>query len=281
MNGASREALAAARERFQTLADSSPRYTAAGQDSADALGQLADELAAVTTLLEREVSLRRVLTDPAQSGEDKAALAGRVLGDQLGGEAADLVAGMVRSRWTRSRELVDAVEALADTADLTAAERAGGLDDVEDELFRFGRIVSSDPRLRAALTDRTAGPAAKTELLRTLLGGRTHPVTERLVIRLVTQARGRSLDAGLTELTRLAAERRNRTVAEVTSAVPLSDRQKQRLGAALAALYGRDVHLNLDVDPAVLGGIAVRVGDEVIDGTIADRLDEATRRMAG
>jgi F-type H+-transporting ATPase subunit delta len=70
-------------------------------------------------------------------------------------------------------------------------------------------------------------------------------------------------------------------VAVVTSAAPLSDRQKQRLGAALAKLYGRQMHLNLDVDPAVLGGISVRVGDEIINGTVVDRLDEVTRRMAG
>lgn len=68
-------------------------------------------------------------------------------------------------------------------------------------------------------------------------------------------------------------------VAIVTSAVPLSDRQKQRLGAALAKIYGRQMHLNLDVDPEVLGGVTVRVGDEVVNGTIAERLDEATRRM--
>jgi len=76
------------------------------------------------------------------------------------------------------------------------------------------------------------------------------------------------------------AERRNRMVAVVTSAVPLSDGQKQRLGAALAKLYGRPMHLNLDVDPDVLGGIRVQVGDEVINGSIADRLEDATRRMA-
>ncbi len=93
--------------------------------------------------------------------------------------------------------------------------------------------------------------------------------------------RGRSLEGGLTALSKLAAERRDRMVAEVRSAVPLSDGQKQRLGAALAKLYGRQVHLNLDVDPEVLGGVSVRVGDEIVNGTIADRLEEATRRMAG
>lgn len=271
MNGASREALASARERLDALTDNT---------SVDA-AKLAEELAAVTALLDREVSLRRVLTDPAQAGEAKAELAGRLLGSQVGGETADLVSGMVRSRWSRSRDLVDAIEELASIADLVAAQRTGALDDVEDELFRFSRIVTSSTELRAALTDRVATGSAKAELLARLLGGRANPVTERLVVRLVAQPRGRSLESGLTALSKLAADRRNRMVAVVTTAVPLSDGQKQRLGAALAKLYGRQVHLNLDVDPAVLGGVLVRIGDEVIDGTTADRLEEATRRMAG
>ncbi|MGW2519762.1 F0F1 ATP synthase subunit delta [Streptomyces sp. NPDC001617] len=271
MNGASREALAAARERLDALTDST---------SADA-AKLADELAAVTALLDREVSLRRVLTDPAQAGEAKAELAQRLLGGQVGGQAVDLVSGMVRSRWSQSRDLVDALEELAATADLTAAQRAGALDDVEDELFRFGRIVSSNTELRAALTDRAATTSAKIELLHRLLGGRANAVTERLVTRLVTAPRGRSLESGLESLSKLAAERRNRLVAVVTSAVPLSDTQKQRLGAALAKLYGHTMHLNIDVDPEVLGGIRVQVGDEVINGSIADRIEDAGRRLAG
>lgn len=271
MNGASREALAAARERLDALTDNT---------SVDA-AKLAEELAAVTALLDREVSLRRVLTDPAQAGEAKAELAQRLLSGQVGGETADLVSGMVRSRWSQSRDLVDAIEELAATADLIAAQRAGVLDDVEDELFRFGRIVVSSPELRAALTDRTASASAKGELLRSLLGGKANPVTERLVVRLVTAPRGRSLEAGLQSLSRIAAARRNRLVAVVTSAAPLTDQQKQRLGDVLAKLYGHQVHLNLDVDPEVLGGITVRVGDEVIDGTVADRLAEANRRIGG
>ncbi|MEU3604836.1 F0F1 ATP synthase subunit delta [Streptomyces sp. NPDC035033] len=271
MNGASREALAAARESLDALTDNT---------SVDAT-KLADELAAVTALLDREVSLRRVLTDPAQSGEAKAELAQRLLTGQVGGETVDLVSGMVRSRWSRSRDLVDSAEELANTADLTAAQKAGALDSVEDELFRFGRIVSSSTELRSALTDKTAKASAKGELLRSLLGGKAHATTERLVVRLVTQPRGRSLEAGLESLSKLAAARRDRMVAVVTSAVPLTDQQKQRLGAALAKLYGRAMHLNLDVDPAVLGGISVRVGDEVINGTVAERLDEAKRRLAG
>ena len=193
----------------------------------------------------------------------------------------DLISGMVRSRWSTSRDLVDAVEVLADSADLVAAERAGSLEETEDELFRFGRTVSSSPELRAALANPSASAEAKGQLLHTLLGGKARPATERLVTRLVSQPRGRSLEGGIESLSKLAAERRGRSVAIVTSAVPLSDQQKQRLGSVLASMYGRQMHLNLDVDPGVLGGITVRVGDEVINGSIADRLGEAERRMAG
>ena len=271
MSGASREAQSAARESLAALTDST---------TTDAV-TLADELASVTALLDREVSLRRVLTDPARGGDAKSQLARELLGEQLSGATVDLVSGMVRSRWSAPRDLVDSVEELADTADLVAAERDGSLDDVEDELFRFSRTVSSSTDLRSALTSGSASAQAKTELLQALLGGRVRPATKRLVTRLVTVPRGRSLEGGLESLSKLAAERRGRSVAVVTSAVPLSDQQKQRLGAALEKLYGRKVHLNLDVDPQVLGGIAVRVGDEVINGAISDRLEEANRRMAG
>lgn len=271
MNGASREALAAAHESLDALTDTT---------SVDA-AKLAGELAAVTALLDREVSLRRVLTDPAQPGEAKAELARRVLGGQVGSDTVDLVAGAVRSRWSQSRDLVDSLEELANTADLTAAQKAGVLDNVEDELFRFGRILSSSPELRSALTNRSATSSVKGELLARLLGGKAEPVTERLVVRLVTHPRGRSLDAGLESLSKLAAARRNRMVAVVTSAVPLTEAQKQRLGAGLARIYGRDMHLNLEVDPSVIGGVSVRVGDELINGSIAERLEEAARRLAG
>ncbi|WP_405588022.1 F0F1 ATP synthase subunit delta [Streptomyces sp. NBC_01190] len=271
MNGASREALATAREQLDALTD----------NTSVAPAKLADDLASVTALLNREGTLRRALSDPAKSGEAKAELLRRLLGGQLGADSVDLLAGLVRSRWSQPRDLVDAVEELADSADLIDAQRRGALDDVEDELFRFGRILSASSELRAALANQVADARAKTGLLHSLLGGRAHPVTERLVTRLVTAPRGRSLEGGIEYLSKLAAARRDRMVAEVTSATPLSDQQKRRLGASLARIYGRQVHLNLDVDPAVLGGVRVRIGDEVINGAIADRLDEAARRLAG
>jgi F-type H+-transporting ATPase subunit delta len=271
VSNATRQSNAAARERLEALTDNSSVDTSA----------LAADLLAVTGLLDREVGLRRTLTDPGIEGQRKADLVGTLFGDKISAEALDLVSGLVRSRWSVPRDLADTSEQLAFLSEIIGAEREGVLDDVEDELFRFGRIVSGSVGLRAALIEREATAEAKTGLVNSLLGGRAKAVTERLVVRLVTQPRGRSLDSGIDALTKLAAARRNRVVAVVVTAVPLSDAQKERLGNALARIYGRQVHLNLDVDPEVLGGVSVRVGDEAINGTIAERLDEAARRMAG
>jgi F-type H+-transporting ATPase subunit delta len=269
--GASRESLASARERLDALTDSTSVDTTV----------LAEELNAVTRLLDREVGLRRVLTDPSVEGQEKAQLVQRLLTGQVGSEAVDLVSGMVRSRWAQSRDLVDAIETLAAQTELIGAQRAGELDDVEDELFRFGRVVSGSPELRAALTDAAANAEARAALVRKLLGGKAKPATVRLIASLVAHPRGRSLEGGLEEFSRLAAARRGRVVALVTTAVPLTEAQRERLGASLARLYGRQVHLNADVDPEVLGGVRVEIGDEIIDGTVASRLESARQGLAG
>ncbi|MFE2108031.1 F0F1 ATP synthase subunit delta [Kitasatospora sp. NPDC059463] len=271
MIGASREALAAGRQNLESLTDST---------SVDA-AVLAEELTAVTTLLDREVSLRRVLTDPSRSGQDKAQLVSSLLTGQVSGETVDLVSGLVRSRWSGARDLVDATEQLAAYAEVIAADKAGALDDVEDELFRFGRVVSGSHELRSALTEPKAGAVAKAALIKKLLGGRANAGTVRLVTSLVTNPRGRSLEQGLESYSKLAAARRDRVVAQVTTSAPLSDGQKERLSGALGRLYGRQVHLNIDIDPEVVGGVRVQIGDEIIDGTVSSRLEGARQSLEG
>jgi F-type H+-transporting ATPase subunit delta len=271
VSGSTRQSTAAARERLEALTDNT---------SVD-LAALSGELMDVTRVLDREVSLRRILTDPATPGQAKADLVAGLLTGKVGDVTVDLLSGMVRSRWSIGRDLSDATEQLAALALIISADKANELDDVEDELFRFGRVVAGNAPLRSALTDNAATASAKAELVRNLLAGRAKAVTVALVTNLVTQPRGRSLESGLDEYARLAAGRRGRVVALVTTAVPVSDTQKERLAASLATLVGRPVHLNLDVDPAVLGGVRVQIGDEIIEGTIAGRLDSASRSLAG
>jgi F-type H+-transporting ATPase subunit delta len=269
MRGASRASLAQARERLaEVLAgDADP-------------GQLGDELFAVTGLLDAEAGLRRTLSDPTQPAAAKTGLAQALLGGKVAAPTLELVSALVTERWSEPVDLPDATEQLAALATVEVAERAGELDELEDELFRFGRVVNGDAGLRAALSNPFFPAQRKRELLEALLGGKVTAPTMRLVTQAAVQARGRSLDASLEEYARLAAERRERLVAEVHVAIALTAGQRRQLAAALTASYGRDVHLNIVLDPKVIGGMSVQIAGELIDGTVASRLAGLRRRLA-
>jgi F-type H+-transporting ATPase subunit delta len=204
-----------------------------------------------------------------------------VLAGQVGGVALDVVAGAARERWAGQRDLTDALETLGVQALLASAEQDQALDRVEDEVFRFSRIVSGDADLSRALGDWRADHRARTALAQRLLGTQTHPVTLALVLQAVRSPRGRRLDATLADDLELAAARRQRLVAVVTAAVLLTSAQQERLAASLRRLYGRQVLVEVDVDPRVVGGLRVAVGDEVLDATVLTRLSEAERRLTG
>jgi F-type H+-transporting ATPase subunit delta len=267
MRGASRASLAEAKERLESVLSSGDPAT------------LGDELFAVLHLLDREHGLRRVLSDPAQPGERKAEAVRGLLQDSLSSDTAGLVEEIVRLRWARSIDLTDAVEELAAVAEVASAESAGRFDDLEDELFRFGRILAAEPELRRALNDRAAPAESKAQLLSDLLESKVTAATLRLVTEVSTHPRGRSLERGLEFYGQIAAERRSRLVAVVRTSVPLTEEQRSRLAAALSAQYDRDVHLNIEVDSTVLGGLSVQIGDEEIDGTIQRRLGDIRRRL--
>jgi F-type H+-transporting ATPase subunit delta len=177
--------------------------------------------------------------------------------------------------------VVEATETLAVEAALDAAEARRELDSVEDELFRFGRIIAGDDQLLRILGNRSAPREGKAALLDRLLTGKVSPVTERLVRNSLTSSHVHNPENTIERLSEAAARRRGQSVAHVVSAVPLSAVQERRLTGVLERLYGRTMGLQVQIDPAVLGGLVVRVGDEVIDGSIAHRLEAAGRRLAG
>jgi F-type H+-transporting ATPase subunit delta len=271
MRGASRASLTAAQDRLDALL---------GQSGVNAT-EVGDELFEVADLLDGQSALRTSLTDPSRAGEDKAALVRVLLAGKLSASVVEFVEGTVRGRWSANRDLADAVEVLAAEAILTSAQQQGRLDSLEDELFRFTRVISATPTLRAALTDRALPAGRKVDLVTELLRGKAGPETVRLTSRTVTHHRGQSLEAGLDALADMAAARRQRLVATVTTAVLLTEAQRERLSSTLARQFGHDVHLNVVVDPDVVGGLRVSLGDEVIDGSLATRLDEAQRRIIG
>jgi F-type H+-transporting ATPase subunit delta len=263
-----------------SFAELSERLSAERITSATVASRLASELFAVVGLLDTEHGLRRALSDPGKPAAEKGAVASALLHGKITARAEALVVAAVEAHWATTGDLVDAIEQLAVEATVLAAEAEGGLDDLEDGLFRFARVVVANPDLRAALADRSLPEQGKRELLRTLLEGKVTAVTLGLISQMVTHPRGRSLNAALDLCADIAARHRQQLIAVVHTAVELSASQRRRLAQALARSYGHDIHLDVVIDPSVMGGLSVQIGDELIDGTAASRLAAVRRKLA-
>lgn len=249
------------------------------ESGADA-SRIAEDLFAVSALLRREPSLRRVATDLSMQAQAKSDFVRGLLGSQLDATSMDLVSTAVGQRWAATRDLADALEDLGVVAVVKGADRNGQADALEDELFGFGRLVSQNPDLRDALSDPARSVEDKFALLDGLLTGRTTDATVRLARQSLVSSH-RTVNVAVEEYQKVAASNRNRLVATVRVARELPEADRQRLEGSLARQYGRPVTLNVVVDPDVVGGVKVEIGDDVIDGTVASRLDDARRRLAG
>jgi len=242
--------------------------------------KLGDELFDVVGVLDGAPALRRILTDPSTEDQAKAQLATKVFGGKVSDGTLKVITVAVQSRWSSGRDLADGLEIAGVTAHVAAADKAGELDALENELFDLNRAILGDPELRQVITDRTVPTALKAKLIGNLIDGKVSKATAALAKQAVA-ARTGSFDKALAAFADTAAARRNRLLAQVRVAYPMGDDEKQRLAAALAAKYGREVHINTIVDPEVVGGISVAVGDEIVDGTVSSRLEDARRRIAG
>ncbi|MGI8523771.1 MAG: F0F1 ATP synthase subunit delta [Nocardioides sp.] len=231
-------------------------------------------------IMREQPALRRASTDPTVPGEAKAALARELFGRHLDETATRVVANAVARRWGAARDLPDALAHLAVVAVVKAADAAGEGDRLEEELFGFSRAVADHPELRDALSDPARTISDKQGLVRSLVEGKVTSFALELCERAVT-ATHQTVTSALEDFIELTSATRGRLVARVWSPRPLGERDADRLEAALTRIYDRQVHLNVVVDPDVLGGVRVEIGDEVIDGTIASRLDDARRRLVG
>jgi F-type H+-transporting ATPase subunit delta len=200
---------------------------------------------------------------------------------KVGEDAEALLRLLVGGHWSTSIELLNAVERLGAEALLASADSAGELAEVEDELFRFGQLVDGNNDLAAALGNSTAPVAPRSELAHTLLRGKATSATVRLVDLALRGFGGRSFSNSLTRLVELAAERQDRQVAYVTVAKALTDEEESRLGARLSQMYGRAVALMVSVDPKIMGGVSVRIGDDLYDGTVLRRITESRIALTG
>ena len=272
LRSASREALSALVKRFDEVA--------AGLNS-DELSSLADDLASVAKLLFRETNLTRHLADPADDPSPKVGLLQRVLAGKVGDPALEVLKTAVSGRWSADSNLVDAVEHVARLALLVRAERDDQAGEVEEQLFRFGRVLDAQPRLTTLLSDYTAPAAGRVELLKDVLGGSSdvNPVTADLLSQTIELLRGERADDAVVDLAELAVARRGEVVAHVDAAAELSDAQRTRLTEVLTRIYGHPVAVQMQIIPELLGGLNIAVGDEVIDGTLSSRLAAAETKL--
>lgn len=240
---------------------------------------LAADLLAAVGVFAADVQLRRVLTDSAVEVEAKRELLHSLFAGKLSAPAIDLLASAAGRRWARVQDYVTAVETAGVSSLAAYAQSQGRLGEVEEELFRFTRLVLSDHELERAL-ESDAEPAAKEQLLQQLVGSRVSPEAFMLLVHGAVHPRRRRVTEAYENFSETLAFRQQRAVADVTVARPLSEQQESRLEAALSASFGRKLVLNVNVDPDVVGGVRVQVGDEVMTSTIADRLAEVERRLA-
>lgn len=159
------------------------------------------------------------------------------------------------------------------------ARAEGTLDEVEDELFRFARSYESSDALRNALTDEMVPADRRQGIVESLLGGKATATTVQIVSMVVGAGRGRDLPEIIDRLVARASDSKDLAVAEVRSAVALTDDQQNRLRAALANATGRQVNLKVVIDPSILGGLIATVGDTVIDGSVRSRVEQLKSRL--
>lgn len=265
LRGASAEALAALSEKLgkrATLAETA---------------RTGEELFGIARILRSDAALRRVLTDSSVEEQARAGLAETVFGSAVGDDTMKVLSDAAGRRWTASGDLPDALEHLAVVSTVRSAGKDGST--VGDELFAIRRMIDGHPELRSALSDQTRPVAERTGLLEGLLDGKALPATTLLVREAVSRGRG-TVGGVLERYLGLAAEALDEVVATVHTARELSGSEQERLVTALSKQYGSDVQLHVVVDPALLGGMRIQIRDDVIDGTVSGRLDEARRKLA-
>lgn len=271
MEGASRQAWRMTLETQDAVA---------ADESLD-LRAIAGDLYSVSEALAASGHLTRTLGDRTRVGWAKRELAERLLGGRISPDAMRIVNAAVSQQWRIERDLMHAIERCGHDLVLAAAQRDGNLDQVEHELVQVQEIFNKDPDLRDFLRRHDVGRHEKSDLVTKLLAGKVLPDTVWLAQRPVFNPRGRSLSAVFWQVLTLAARRRDMVTARVRSAIPLTDDQVRRLTEGLTRLYGRDIFVDATVDENLVGGVHIRVGDDVIDATIDRRLAEAGRNLSG
>ncbi|WP_022881693.1 F0F1 ATP synthase subunit delta [Gryllotalpicola ginsengisoli] len=236
-----------------------------------------EELLQVARLLGSSAQLRSVLADPTADAAGKAALVERAFSGKVAPGTLAVLKAAAQQRWSRPADIIDGLEEAGVRA---LAQSAPDSVSITDELFAFGGAVTSDPQLELALRSKLAEPAAKAGVVERLLGGKVSPATLAIARQLVMEPRGRGIRESLRWAAQVAADQSDAVLATVTTARPLTTEQRDRLRGALQARYGRAIAINTVIDPTIIGGLRVQVGDDVIDSSIATRLNDVRLQLA-
>ena len=271
LGGSSRQSLVIARGALDAAVKGASAATAS---------EISTQLFFATEVFAGKAALRRAITDPSRDIASKSALIKELFGSKIGKEASGLISGVAALRWSASKDVIYVLEQLAIEAEASAANINNELDRLEDELFSASRILLGSAELRSALVG-GAGADLKAALVTELLTKSASASTVKLVRALVTQRRGRSIEAAFAQYLFGLANRRNRLIAVVRTAAPISDAQKVRLSGAIEKQVGQPIRVNIQVDPTIIGGVSITFADEVIDASISNRLAHAGRALAG
>ena len=250
-----------------------------GVSSADCTA-ISHDLFLVLASLNSSIGLRRAFTDPSRDAASKSALIADLFEKSVSKSTIALLEAAVSLRWSSPVDVASAVEQLAIESEATAANADNTLDRLQEELFAFETLLEQNTDLRGAVSINNVEAAHKSELLSALLGNKVAPSTLRLVTELVNALNGRNIELVIDLYIQCVAARRNRAIAVVRSRSELSTAQTEKLVALLTKQMGQPVHLNVEIDPTVLGGLSIRFKDEMIDGTISTRVAEAGRALA-
>lgn len=243
------------------------------------LTTLANDLGSAVKLLRRESLLARHLSDPSSDTGARVQLVERLLSGKVSDPALEVLKTAASQRWSSTSDLIYGIKHIASVALLVRAEREGQIEDVEDQLFRFSRILDAEPRLITLLSEYSAPVDGRIALLTNVLHGRASRNAADLLRQTIELLQGERADEAARELATLAVSRRGEVVAHVRAATELSDAQSNRLTEVLSRIYGHPVSIQLDVDPALIGGLTIAVGDEVIDGSLSSKLDSAESHL--
>ncbi len=238
------------------------------------------ELFNVLLALQSSGALRRAVTDPARDHEVKTALVTDLFAASTSKSTLDLIVQLVALRWSRTSDIMHAIEQLAVEAEATAANTEDHLDQVEEELFAFSKVLVASNELRQALNSSLDSGDHKAELIKSIFGGKYAASSVRLLEQLVRVLQRRSIELALLAFIHGVTARHNRLRAVVRSRIDLSPAQREKLVSTLTKQMGQPVHVSVEIDASVIGGVEVRFDDEVIDGTISNRLAEAGRSLA-